>query len=96
MSTYLTQYRKGYRMQAWRSGYLEGSAVPINSSKVSQLVDYLDHGMQSSTAGLAQLLVQRDIMLLLLMWETPLRGHDIGKVSFTDFFLHDGQQLASS
>ncbi len=80
-------------MQAWRSGYLEGSAVPINSSKVFQLVDYLDHGMQSSTAGLAQLLVERDIMLLLLMWETPLRGNDIGIVSFSDFFLHDGQRI---
>ena len=80
-------------MQAWRSGYLEGSAVPIKSSKVFQLVDYLDHGMQSSTAGVAQLLVERDIMLLLLMWETPLRGNDIGKVSFTDFFLHDGQPI---
>ena len=57
VSTDLAQYRKGCRMQAWRSGYLEGSAVPINSTKVFQLVDYLDHGMQSSTAGLAQLLV---------------------------------------
>lgn len=74
VSTDLAQYRKGYRMQAWRSGYLEGSAVPINSSKVFQLVDYLDHGMQSSTAGLAQLLVERDIMLLLLMWEKHLSG----------------------
>ncbi len=80
-------------MHAWRSGYLEGSAVPINPSKVFQLVDYLDHGMQSSPAGLAQLLVERDIMLLLLMWETPLRGNDIGKASFTDFFLHDGQPI---
>jgi len=27
------------------------------------------------------------------MWETPLSGNDIGKVSFTDFFLHDGQPI---
>ena len=67
--------------------------MPINSSKVFQLVDYLDHGVQSSTAGLAQLLVERDIRLLLLMWETPLRGNDNGKVSFADFFLHDGQPI---
>ena len=31
VSTDLAQYRTGYRMQAWRSGYLEGSAMPINS-----------------------------------------------------------------
>ena len=53
--------------------------------------------MQSSTAGLAQqlllVLVERDIMLLLLMCRIPLWGNDIGKVSFTDFFLHDGQPL---
>ena len=49
--------------------------------------------MQSSTAGLAQLLVERDTMLLLLMWETPLRGNNIGKVSFTGFVLHDGQPI---
>ncbi len=40
VSTDLTQYRKGYKMQAWRSGYLEGSAVPISSKKVFQLVDH--------------------------------------------------------
>ena len=33
------------------------------------------------------------IMLLLLMWETPLRGNDISKASFTDLFLHDGQPI---
>ncbi len=27
------------------------------------------------------------------MWETPLWGSDIGKVSFSDFFLHDGQPI---
>jgi len=29
----LTQYRKGYKTQAWRSGYPEVSAVPISSKK---------------------------------------------------------------
>ena len=93
VSTDLTQYRKGYKMQAWRSGYLEGSAVPLSSKKVFQLVDHLEHSMQSCPAGQQQLLIERDIMLILLMWETPLRGNDIGKVSFTDFFLHDGQPI---
>ncbi len=73
--------------------------MPINSSKIFQLMDYLDHGMQSSTTGLAQLLVmvETDIMLLLLMWKVPLWGNEIDncKVSFTKFFLHahDGQPI---
>ena len=44
--------------------------------------------MQSSTAA-----GREGIMLLLLMWETPLWGSDIGKVSFSDFFLRDGQPI---
>ena len=71
----------------------EGSAVPISSNKVFLLVDHLDHSMQSTPLGQQQLLVERDIMIILLMWETPLRGNDIGKVSLTDFFLLDGQPV---
>jgi len=51
MSTDLTQFRKGCKMQAWRSNYLEGSAVPISSKKVFHLADHLEHNMQSSPAG---------------------------------------------
>ena len=93
VSTELTQYRKGYKMEAWRSEYLEGSAVPISSNNVFLLVDHLDHSMQGTPLRQQQLLIESDIMINLLMWETALRGNDIGKASFTDFFLLDGQPI---
>ena len=34
----VSSYRKGYRLGAWRSGYLEGSAVPISVDRVHHLV----------------------------------------------------------
>ena len=73
--------------------YLEGSAVPTSSRQVFQLVDHLEHSMQGCPSGQQQLLIERVILLTLLLWETPLRGNDIGKVSLTDFFLHDGQPV---
>ena len=35
-SSLITQYRKGYKLEAWQGGYLEGSAVPMHGSKVKQ------------------------------------------------------------
>ena len=32
VSTLINQYRKGYRLEAWRAGYLEGSGVPMQAS----------------------------------------------------------------
>ena len=45
-SSLVSSYRKGYRLGAWRSGYLEGSAVPISVEKVHHLVEYLDSLVQ--------------------------------------------------
>ena len=91
-STLINQYRKGYRLEAWRSGYLEGSAVPMHSSKVFQLVDHIDQLLVGTTSPVSQLTLQRDIVLLLLMLETPMRGIDCGKLSWADFFLPSGGQ----
>ncbi len=94
VSTGLTQYSKGYKSQACRSGYLEGSAVPISRKKVLSAGGSCgaQHAESPSWATTAPL-IERDIMLVLLMWETPLRGNDIGKVSCTNFFLHDSQPI---
>lgn len=45
----------------------------------------LEHSGQSCLGVQQQLLLERDIMPILLMWETNFRDNDIGKVSFTDF-----------
>ena len=93
LSTDICQYRKGYKMQAWRLGYLEGLAVPMSSDEVCSLVDHLDSCTSNSATPQQQLLLERDILLVLLMWETPLRGKDIGKVSIEDFFTLEGQPI---
>lgn len=43
LSPEVSLYCQGYKKQAWKSGYLEGSAVPMQASKVHQLIDYLEH-----------------------------------------------------
>lgn len=49
--------------------------------------------MQSIAPDQQQLLIERDMMITLLVWETPLRNNDIGRVSATDFFQADGQPI---
>ena len=92
-STLINQYRKGYKLEAWRAGYLEGSAVPfMQASKVFQLVDHIDSVLAGVSSPIGQLTLHRDIVLLLLMWETPMRGKDCGKLQWADFFLPSGEQ----
>ena len=92
-SSLVSSYRKGYRLGAWRLGYLEGSAVPISKEKVHHLVEYLDSLVPSSPQTLARLVVERDALLALLMWETSMRGKNCGDVTLSDFFQSDGQTL---
>ena len=63
------------------------------AAKVHQLVDYLDSQLAQSKSGLQQLLLERAIVLVLLMWETPMRGNNHGKLTWSDFFLPEGQPL---
>ena len=89
-SSLVSSYRKGYKLGAWRSGYLEGSAVPISLDKVHHLVDSL---VPSSPPTLARLVVEHDTLLALLMWETSMRGKNCGGVTLSDFFHSNGQSL---
>ena len=74
-SSLVISYRKGYGLGGWRSGNPEGSTVPdsVSKEKVHHLVEYLDNLVPSSPPTLARLLVQRDALLALLMWETSMR-----------------------
>lgn len=56
----------GYKMQAWHSGYLQGSAVPKSSSR-ALLVDRLDSSINSNSNSQQQLLLERDALLVLLL-----------------------------
>ena len=78
LSTDICQYRKGYKMQAWRSGYLEGSAVeqqqdlpagrPFGHQHEQQLQQSAEAAPgEEHTSGTAHV-------------GTPIRGNDIGKM----------------
>ena len=75
---------KIYKLEAWRAGYLEGSAIPMQPGMIHMLVDYLDSPLSTAPPGTMQLLVERDIVLILLMWETPMRGNNGGKLTWSD------------
>lgn len=76
-STEVSLYRQGYKQQAFRIGYLEGSAVPTTAEKVYQLVDYIDQQACNSSSTTIQLALERDSVMILLMWESYLRGKDV-------------------
>ena len=92
-SSLITSYRKGYRMQAWRLGYLEGSAVPISEHKVFQLVDHIDSLLSPNLPAIMRVTLERDIMLVLLMWETSMKGNNCGRVTLSDFCHPGGNVL---
>ena len=54
---------------------------------------YLDSLVPSSRPTLARLMVERDGLPPLLMWETSMRGKNCGGVTLSDFFQPDGQSL---
>ena len=96
LSPSVAQYRRGYKLEAWRSGYLEGSAIPMTEAKMCQLVSYIDGCTASNTKAIDRLCLERDALMILLMWESCLRGDNIGRVTTVDFFTADGRPLFAS
>ena len=90
-SSLVSSYGKGYRLGAWQSGYLEGSAVPISVERVHHLVAYLGSLVPSSPPTLARLVVEHDALLALLVWETSMRGKNREGVTLSDFLQSDGR-----
>ena len=89
-SAVLVHWRKGYKLQSWRRGCQETSAVPMTSNKAFELVDYIDSVAAASSNVMEVLLCQRDALIVLLMWESCLRGVDCGKLRVEDFFTLEG------
>ena len=52
----------------------------MHANKVHLLVHYLDGLLTDAKPGILQLLLERDIVLLLFMWETSKRGNKCGKL----------------
>lgn len=91
-SSLISSWRRGYKLQIWRAGYLAGSAVPMTEGKAHALVDYID-SLMANSEPMTRLMLERDALLALVMWETPLRGNDCGKLTIKDFFYQDGSVL---
>ncbi len=62
---------------------------------VYQLVDYIDGCARCTIPSISQILLERDSILILLMWESYLRGKDVGKVTLGDFFSPSGPQMVA-
>ena len=63
----------------------------MTQDKVFQPVDYLDRAAAATPARFKRLVLERDTVMILLMWESYLRGKDCGKVTLADFFHPQGQ-----
>ena len=63
----------------------------MTQDKVFQLVDHIDRAAAATPAGFKRLVLERDTVMILLMWESYLRGKDCGKVTLADFFHPQGQ-----
>lgn len=92
-SAVLVHWRKGYKLQSWRRGCQETSAVPMTSNKAFELVDYVDSVAAASSNVMEVLLCQRDALIVLLMWESCLRGVDCGKLRVEDTLEGSSAQL---
>ena len=57
-------------------------------------MNYLDSIAAATPAGFKRLVLERDTVMILLMWESYLRGRDCGKVTLADFFHAQGQPLS--
>ncbi len=60
-----------------------------------QLVDYIDGCARRTILSISQILLKRDIILVLLTWEIYLRGKDVGKVTLGDFSSPSGPKLVA-
>ena len=57
--------------------------MPI--TEAFQLVDYLDNLSAECLNPMQRLTLERDVVMILLMWESYLRGKDCGKITIADF-----------
>ena len=84
-SVWVDDFRKAYQRLSMLGGYVELSAVPLSEQAYLALVDHLWVACGSSLANLDRLVVLRDLLCALFLWQTSTRGHDTGKLAVADF-----------
>ena len=84
-SVWVEDFRKAYQRLSMLGGYVELSAVPLSETAYLALVGHLWAAYRSSLSSLDRLVVLRDLLCALFMWQTSTRGHDTGKLAVADF-----------
>ncbi|KAG2436840.1 hypothetical protein HXX76_006360 [Chlamydomonas incerta] len=85
-SAVIEDLRTAYQREQVQAGYSEVSAVPMTEAKYRALAFYLWSQADTAAFGsLGCLVLLRDLLCVLLMWQTAVRGHDVGKLGLGDF-----------
>ena len=84
-SIWVDDFRAAYQRTQVLAGYTEVSAAPMSYNKYRSLVAYLWGAVARAISPLGQLVLLRDLLCVLVLWQTALRGHDVGKLGLGDF-----------
>ncbi|KXZ42393.1 hypothetical protein GPECTOR_153g66 [Gonium pectorale] len=65
-------------------GYVETPAVPLPEAKYRRLVTHLWRGVGAASDRVGRLLLLRDLLGCIYMWESSLRANDCGRLQLLD------------
>ncbi|GLC46554.1 hypothetical protein PLESTB_001621600 [Pleodorina starrii] len=82
---WVEDFRAAYQRTRVLAGVSEVSAVPMTYAKYRALVAYLWGAVAQAPCSLERIVLLRDLLCVLLLWQTAFRGHDIGKLGLGDF-----------
>ena len=75
----------GYQRISYADGYSEVSAVPMELSKHEQLLAYLDRKVMTIRDPIEMLLALRDACIFSYLWQSAMRGADVGRLTLSCF-----------
>lgn len=85
-SAVIEDLRTACQREQVQAGYTEVSPVPMTEAKYRALAFYLWSQVDATAPGsLDCLVLLRDLLCVLLLWQTAVRGHDLGKLGLGDF-----------
>ena len=92
-SSIIEDLRTAYQREQVQAGYAEVSAVPMTEAKYRALAFYLWAQYSAAATAIERLVALRDHLCVLLLWQTAVRGHDLGKLGTGDFVNPDNTAL---
>lgn len=85
-SDFVSSYRSGYRLWAWKRGYEESSAVPITEATLFEFINGLDKDIAGTSDEQMKLIFERDICTFLYLWYGQQRGKECGRLTISDLW----------